>query len=299
MAQVTIQEGLSSQTVPDSWINGEPGMEDTNYDPDVTDQLRVGEYILHGGVGPTIARALLKFDTSVIPSGATIDAAKLRFRVSFRTATATGYVNRLTTTDWVEGQVTWNERYAANSWGTPGGDFTTTNRVSFTSPGALGDWDIPNMKTLVEDAIANRSNELHVLIKMDDESAGVSRHFHFDGGELGTQADRPRLIVDYTGDHVVVVNEAMSIYEDLLENAIVTVLAPPVPEPPSAEDDFGPIRTNVHSIEECRQTFEQIQLRLDYLLDRAFIANQQLVQNPDGNPLMTAENELVITPIES
>jgi hypothetical protein len=78
---------------------------------------------------PTSRRALILFDVSGIPSGATVSAATLRLQVSLN-ATTTSHnelVYRLRRA-WSETQATWNVYTTGNSWTTAGAADTTNDR---------------------------------------------------------------------------------------------------------------------------------------------------------------------------
>ncbi len=150
-------------------------------------------------------RAIGKFDLSGIPVGATIDSAKLVqniYQVDTGNRAATLY--RIVRSGWVENAVTWNQWTWSTNWTTGGADddptdHVATDKVAFTFPASTGEFDITGMKTLVDDAIANRSNELHVLIHFDGElEASGNDRYQWRSSEYATVAERWRLVVEYT-----------------------------------------------------------------------------------------------------
>jgi hypothetical protein len=81
----------------------------------------------------TVGRALLQFDVSSLPANATITNVLLTLFETPEQEVFGVYNIATVNTNWVENQVTWNNRSAASSWINPGGDFTP----SFGQEGAL------------------------------------------------------------------------------------------------------------------------------------------------------------------
>lgn len=89
------------------------------------------------------------FDMSSLPSGATIDTAKLELYLHlYSTSSASGRsvaVDRCRRYDWEEQQATWNIYKTGSNWGTAGcqntsTDYDTTYRVTKTMPTSVGVW---------------------------------------------------------------------------------------------------------------------------------------------------------------
>ena len=77
--------------------------------------------------------------------------------------------------------------------------FTDTDKATFTFPSGTGEFAITGMKTLVEDAIANRSDILSVIIRFDAEGEDDGNDdYRWRSSEYGTEAERWRLVVEYT-----------------------------------------------------------------------------------------------------
>lgn len=110
----------------------------------------------------------------------------------------TVYANRLTRDNWVELEATWNKYTTALSWTAPGGDYTATGRASTTMPANPGAWIEFNVKTLVEDAIANRNDLLELLLKYDveDQGEGYSQSKIYSSQYTGDLTKRPKLVVE-------------------------------------------------------------------------------------------------------
>jgi hypothetical protein len=148
-----------------AYIGGTPSTYNTVFD--VSNNLNVQRF----QVVNIRYRTLLYFDLSSIPIAATIISADLKL---WNTGTSTSpepcKVNRLTTTSWAEGAVTWN-----SPWTTPGGDYTTTDEASwnmFLSPSSTITQTyrtITGLIPLVQAAVA-AGGATHWLLKMLDDS---------------------------------------------------------------------------------------------------------------------------------
>jgi hypothetical protein len=105
---------------------------------------------------------------------------------------------KLTRTDWVEAQATWNIYKTGSNWTTAGGDFVTTSpaAASATVPGSYG-WIDFNVLAIVQDAYdAAAAAEFLVKFQTEDLASGYSDIFHR-SKEYATSADRPKLVIEY------------------------------------------------------------------------------------------------------
>lgn len=188
LARADIREGLNGPA-PDAWLDS------VNPDiPPVDDgKLRVGWV---SGLPDVITRAVIELPTILIPAGATVKSAWLRLYCTTAAPSAQpARIRRVTRNDWDESTVTWNSYKPANSWTTPGGDYTETDEVSFAAPTQTGYFYIPGLLGLVQDAVALRSNELHLILMRAAESTPDAA-FRFASGEHGTLRQRPTLIIE-------------------------------------------------------------------------------------------------------
>jgi len=152
-----------------------------------------------------VKRTVLTFDMTSIsptpPATAAIVTASLRLNCSTINGSG-GYaakVQRLVTpgsTGWVEAQATWNSYATGNPWSTAGGDFTATDALDFTAPTALGNFTITGFGTLAQDAYANRSKLLHIILKNATEGA-ILNQISFNQRTDATESNRPKLTVTY------------------------------------------------------------------------------------------------------
>ena len=183
---------------------------DTNRNVDAV--LKIGTL----GKGETFAvRTILEFDVSFIPTGATIDATKLRWYCSTAaTITEASKVYRCTRSNWVENQVTWNSYSAGNAWTAAGGDYdaVTPTPVAFNIAIATGWQEITGLAAFVTDALANRSGLVELILRIDDETA-TSHAAAYE--ERGDTDYRPSLVIEWTsptGEHWLSVVAAKDTY---------------------------------------------------------------------------------------
>jgi hypothetical protein len=154
-------------------------------------------------------RAILKFDISNIPAGATITSAQLRLYASTGLSTQTYQVYRITQADsnWVEGTVNgssqtdsscWNYKaYNSTSWAggagggsADGGTFVSEDAVEIKGASGWMEWTVTAQ---VQDFYSLGYNA-NFLIKDKQEGSGSSKSiFHSKEG-----ANKPQLIINYT-----------------------------------------------------------------------------------------------------
>lgn len=145
-------------------------------------------------------RGLIRFDLSSIPAGTAITSATLEMYYQDKMGSAdpvgkTLMVYKVTRTDWVEGQATWNVYKTGSSWTTAGGDYVTSSPAGAGSvvPGSFGwmEWDVLD---LVNDAFGD-TDSLELLIRFQTE--GVSGTDSL--AELVcTGANAPKLTIVYS-----------------------------------------------------------------------------------------------------
>jgi hypothetical protein len=177
-------------------------------------------YLRVGREGGNFSRSLLHFDVSSIPLAAVVSSASLYLTSILElTPTQASKVKRLTTTTWIQTLATWNTSDGATAWSPPNatspqtGPYTETDAVAVSLPAgsSLGNYipfTITGLAALVQDAIANRSGQLHVMLLANTESipATISAEFVdsetsvdlIAGGGVDADALPPKLTVSYT-----------------------------------------------------------------------------------------------------
>jgi hypothetical protein len=156
----------------------------------------------------TVQRGVIRFPLTAIPAGATITAASLRIRVSDVTIVSSVdptsgdpcYVYRLTVTNWIETEVTWNRASVATDW-TDGGSYDGASGIGWNFPdeGFVGDLSIPGLVSMTQTALA--SGNLNIILAKGNEVAaynGEIRQLTFDSREIpGAVRKPPKLDVTY------------------------------------------------------------------------------------------------------
>lgn len=208
MPNITIQYDGSTEDTIDSWINGRTADQGTNYGSATT--ITIG--YKQGGKGGDdfAARGIFRFDlgNEIQTSVATIITAKFSIKSQdVTTGGATQRVSRVLRSDWVEGQVTWDDYKTSTAWTTAGigdttNDYTTTNETTFASPTAAATWtDIQNsdmtaqvQKAVTDNISPNRS--VHIRVKQDSETTPYNNVTYY-SREWSVAANRPKLYVEY------------------------------------------------------------------------------------------------------
>lgn len=167
----------------------------TNYGTDATEPIGVAI------VSKTtqVYRMLLRLDLSGILPGSTITTATLTI---FNTSSlgsvnnSVFYANRATVPGWTEFGATWIKYDGTNNWATAGGDFTTTDRATFTTSGTTNaDLVFTGMAALVQDGVDVRGGLLHLLILGAVESGSNNWLQASSSDDIAIR--RPKLSVTY------------------------------------------------------------------------------------------------------
>lgn len=182
----------------DTSMNGK--FKTTNYG--ATSTIRLGK-LYGGGTKSELYRTLLNFDVSSL-AGETIQTARLVREITLLAGVG-GHgarVLRCTRPDtWVEAEATWDNYKSGTPWTAGGGDFdaVTPPEVSFSEALETGSHSIFGLTAFVEDALANRSGIVSLLLRLGDESAtdGLDQKTHALSKEHPFATGRPNLIVEH------------------------------------------------------------------------------------------------------
>lgn len=176
-------------------------------------------------------RAFLMFDLSVIPFGSDIESIVLYLshHGSFPfTGEKIAYAYRVTRTDMVITEVTWNSYKEGSAWTVPGGDFTAVDHDRIVIEGREN-ISFPFLKAQGDYAIANTAGKMPILITGPEEANIESFYSAFSsnngpGNVIGqgptdpqifpltnsaVYSDitlRPRLVIEYTAPPAVAQN---------------------------------------------------------------------------------------------
>lgn len=119
------------------------------------------------------ARALMKFDTTLIPSTATVLESRM-FMWGAETTTGSDGANyqlrRMTAGAWTETGATWNTVNGTTAWATPGGDFGPNPADTVGSVAEVGRhwW---NATLMTQNWVTNPAGNRGALVKLEDESS--------------------------------------------------------------------------------------------------------------------------------
>jgi hypothetical protein len=154
--------------------------------------------------GSSLSRALFKFDLSTIPTNATVTNITFSLiELGQPPAQSTFFLSPLLI-NWVEAEVTWNNRSVGMPWTQPGGDFSAESAFAYLSSGAAGTTNqfTDNGGTpgygLVADAqswIGNPARNFGwILTAWPEDTAGSAFQF----GSRENPGSEPVLTVGYT-----------------------------------------------------------------------------------------------------
>ncbi len=181
-----------------------------------------GSYLFVGRVGASgggaVRRALMKFDLSSIPAGATITSASLRLNMSKTTSGTQVVILKRLTADWGEGtsnadanegqgapsttgDATWLHRFFNTSaWSSPGANSDvaapTSASVNVNSVGVYTWGSTAQMVADVQGWLNDPSTNFGWAIAGNEEASGTSKRF--DSRENPVAGNRPQLTVQYT-----------------------------------------------------------------------------------------------------
>ncbi|WP_020608208.1 DNRLRE domain-containing protein [Actinokineospora enzanensis] len=162
---------------------------------DTPDRADGASYQLSVGTDDSgVARSLVKFDTSVVPAGTSLTAAKLRMYYDNELYTNANDVTteaRRITAPWVENSVTWNN---ANAGFAEAGLGTAVKRANATQ--SWSEWDVRNLaQSWVSGSAANHG----LMVKATDETLrrGGAVYQAAEGDYNGDTESIPKLLLTY------------------------------------------------------------------------------------------------------
>ncbi len=149
-----------------------------------------------------IRRSILEFVISAIPPGQTLTAATLgvyyyadfNYDVGGRTV----WAYKLTQTDWVETEATWNAYKTSSNWTAAGGDYATSSPSgnSTVIPDSYG-WMSWSILDICQDAYAS-SIPVELLLRYETEStANPGGPWWYTNNYAGDTSLCPKLSIDY------------------------------------------------------------------------------------------------------
>ena len=192
MAILTIQPSAK-----DTFLNASPAGRTINYGSNA--EIELWDKV------DNALRSILEFDIPSLPAGATITSASLQlYYRAYNGANPSGktaWAYKLTRTDWVELQATWNIYKAGINWTAAGGDYVTSSPSggSTTFPAAINAWMSWNVLAIIQDAY-NASKPAEFLVRYETESLSSPNDseiaFHSKEYTVDTTL-RPKLVIEY------------------------------------------------------------------------------------------------------
>ncbi len=208
------------QAAPTTTLNLPPSKDNTMYEEGNLSNGK-GAHLFAGTTGDpggnARRRALLRFDLSSVPSGATLNSAALALTLTNQVSQDLDFTLHKVTADWGEGNsnagepggkgiaaqtndATWLKRfYSATSWATAGGDFVATASATHNVGSTLSDphptWSSAQMLADVQSWITTPSTNFGWELR-GDETTGYSA-MRFGSRENSTAATRPKLTLAY------------------------------------------------------------------------------------------------------
>jgi len=162
---------------------------DQNYCSDVT--LRVGYKQQYAGI--------LRFDTSSIPSNATIAEAHLEVYAKAWSSVDTTFEAYRILRNTTPCQATWNIAQTGNPWATPGCGNTTTDRSSTAessvATAGINTWYSFGLTDLVQAWVSGAAANNGVLLRCASTLANAD--FRFVSAQDASVSLRPKLVVSY------------------------------------------------------------------------------------------------------
>jgi len=114
--------------------------------PDPTTNYGTANYAIIDGAVGAHRRPVIRYDLSQLPASAVVNSVTLYVQSYTPNASALSINIYRILASWVEGQVTWNNRYTGQAWTSAGCSNTTSDRsatvmASLTLPGTNGNYN--------------------------------------------------------------------------------------------------------------------------------------------------------------
>ncbi|GAB4406595.1 MAG: hypothetical protein Kow00123_19270 [Anaerolineales bacterium] len=197
---LTLQQGVNGYTgATDTFIDW--WSKDTNYGNETTFSIRGGNYD-YGR--QDIWSALLRFDLSPLPTGASIGSARLEIYLTARSNAGSAYFSPYQVLrEWTESGATWNRATSSTFWGLAGCNSTeppnpdrsaaATDMVQ-PPPSITNVWVSLDVTDIVRNWAAAPSTNLGLLLR---DAGGNSVGYTFASSENANSSIRPKLVIEY------------------------------------------------------------------------------------------------------
>lgn len=177
-----------------------------------------GQFIFAGLTNQFNARrALIAFDLSEIPDGATVVSARLELTVSKTQADASRQRLHRLLADWgegeqdaaggegggtqaAEGDATWDaNRLGESTWDSAGGDFldTPSAEADVAEAGSTAVWESDPLTADVQGWLDGEFDNFGWILIGDEDTRQTAKRFHASENDQAEAGEHPRLIVRY------------------------------------------------------------------------------------------------------
>ncbi len=177
-----------------------------------------------------LARAVMKFDLSSIPSGVTIIGATLEI---YKYGNYSGYTKSdvyevyKATKEWDENGASWIKSTSSVNWDIYGGDYESTALSSFSYSGSYNGWFDFSVTSAIKDFIDNPSINYGLIVLVpggvdsvnDNQTKDQETYFH--SSEASDESLRPKLTVTYDPGTSTMQNDIKIV---IPENCKVTII---------------------------------------------------------------------------
>jgi uncharacterized repeat protein (TIGR01451 family) len=144
------------------------------------------------------SRALIRFDLSAIPAGATLTSATLEmYYFSTRTTLTESLRAHRITRAWTEAGVTWRTTDGVNNWTTAGGDYDAAVAATATVNSTVNAWKQWGLTALVQGWVNGTVANQGLLLESPSASGNNERQFYSSDYAVNP-ALRPKLTIIYT-----------------------------------------------------------------------------------------------------
>lgn len=198
--RISFQQGFGYDGVKDTFLDERSTYNTMNFGTDSEMQLR------YNG----IQRPLIQFDISVIPAGAQITKAELKFYVTYQaygdTNTPLNTTMYQLTRQWSETEATWNQAANGASWGAPGADGIPHDHM----PNAIATLQIQptdrmrpityDVTQAVQDWTNDPSSNHGLIIIGGPPISSKVTGYYLASSNTTVASQRPRLDVTYEGE---------------------------------------------------------------------------------------------------
>lgn len=188
-SEIVLQYGKDGYTqMWDTYISA--WQETENYGQNWTMKVRTGD----------VRQALLKFDLSPLPVGASVTSAHLNLYVTDGTVHVLDIGAYKVLRPWNENEATWILARANDPWAAPGCSAVGTDRAATgvytqTVHGAIGYWYSWDITSLVRDWLAEPGANHGMILR---GASGTSTEYTVAAAQHLTQDWRPKLVIRYT-----------------------------------------------------------------------------------------------------